>query len=536
VRRIVLNQWLAALGLAALASCTSAPDSPARAPRPNRVTIGVRADAGTFNLYTATNSFAQEIADLLFLRLADEQDDFAKGPPTLRPALARSWEFSPDGTELTMKLDPGARWSDGTPITSADVAFSYRAAKSPDVGWAGSDVKDLIADVRAPDPNTVVFKFSRVYPYRLLDAAEGNVIPEHVWGSLPFAEWPKAAFLTAPAVSGPFRLVRYEPASTIELARNPAFVGAPLPRLDGVVFRILPDVETLVNELLAGGIDVLPNLPEEAAARVRANPQLTVVRSPDLSYTFICWNTSRAPFSDPRVRRALTLAIDRKAIIATLVPETGKPSTGPIPSALWAYEPDVERLDFDPAMAGKLLDEAGFTDSNGDGLRDRGGKPFRFELETNQGSAIRGHVLEMVVAQLGRVGVEAVPRTYEFGASVRKHEQHGFDAFVGGWRESTKVDLKSVLHSSARTNGYNYGLYSNPELDALIDRAREESDPAAARALWSRVQRIVAHDQPLTFLFEADRLHGIRKGLKGFHPGPRSAYSGMEAWTWEGTP
>ena len=499
----------------------------------SRVVIGIRADPGTLNVYTATNATAQEVADLLFLKLADEQDDAAKGPPTLAPSLARSWEWGEEGRELRVTLDPKAKWSDGRPITSEDVVFSDRAARSPDVGWVGADVKELISEVAAPDPATVVFRFSKGYPYRLLDAAEGNIAPAHAWGTIPLADWPKHAFVEAPATSGPFRLGRYVPKEQLQLTRNPSYLKAPLPRLDEVVFRILPDMETLVNEVIAGGVDVVPNVSEEAAKRLQGRDDVRVVRAPDLSYTFVCWNTSRAPFDDVRVRRAMTLAIDRRAIIETLAPLTGRPSYSPIPSALWAHDEGVEHLDYDPAAAGKLLAEAGWVDRNGDGIRERGGKPLRFELETNQGSALRGAVVEMIAGQLRKSGIDAVPRLYEFGASNEKHRKHDFDAFVGGWRESTKVDLKSVLHSSAREGGYNFGLYASPQLDLLIERAREEPDVAVARDLWSRAQRIVAHDQPFTFLFEADRLHAVRTGLEGFHPTLRSALTGLEEWRWE---
>src|SRR6185436_18714378 len=125
--------------------------------------------------------------------------------------------------------------------------------------------------------------------------------------------WPKKGYQQAPVGSGPFVLKRYERGACIELQRNPRYLFAPLPRLDTVVFRILPDEATLLNELLAGGIDVMENVPPDAAERVAASPRLRLVRVPDLSYTFICWNTARPLFADPRVRRALTLAIDRQA-------------------------------------------------------------------------------------------------------------------------------------------------------------------------------------------------------------------------------
>jgi len=499
----------------------------------SRLVIGVRGDVSSFNLYTATNAFSQDVIDLLDLKLADEQDDFSHGPPTFRPSLASSWEFSGDRLHLTFHLDPRARWSDGKPVTAEDVLFTHKVASSADVGWVGSDVKEQIAEVTAPDSRSVVVRFKSLYPYALMDAAEGNVLPARAYEKIPLAEWPKQAFLDVPASCGPFLLKRYERGAVIELVRNPGYFRSPLPRLDSVVFRILPDEATLVNELLSGGIDFMENIPADAVARIQANPRLRIVRVPDLSYTFISWNLSRPWFSDPRVRRALTLAIDRQAIIDGLLPGVGRPSAGPILSFMWARDPSLKPPPFDPAEARRILKEAGWEDRDRDGVLEKDGKPFHFELESNQGSSLRAAIVEMVSEQLRRVGVEAVPRIFEFSAFVARHEKHDYDAFVSSWRESTKVDLKSAFATSSQSGGYNYGLYSNPGLDGIIDRARVENDPGAARKLWAQAQQIIARDLPYTFLFERDRLNAVPKSLRGLHPSPRSAYAGLEEWSLE---
>lgn len=498
-----------------------------------RVVIGVRGDVTSFNIYTATNAFSQEIIDLLALKLASEQDDFSAGPPSFRPSLASSWQFSPDRTTLTFHLNPKARWSDDRPVTSADVLFSHRAAGNIEVGWVGRDVKEQIAASSAPDPATVVFRFKSAYPYQMMDAVEGNIVPAHSYETIPFSEWPKRDFLKPEPSSGPYLLKRYERGSLIEMTRNLRYLHSPAPRLDSVVFRIIPDETTLVNELLAGGIDFLENLPPDAAPKVRASPRLRILRVPDLSYTFIAWNTSRPLFSDPRVRRALTLAIDRTAIIEGLLPGIGRPSAGPVLSFVWAHDASLRPLPYDPDAARRLLSQAGWEDHDRDGVLDRGGIPFRFELESNQGSGLRSDIVAMVGSQLKQVGIEAVPRVLEFGAFIERHEKHAFDAFVSSWRESTKVDLKSAFHSASREGGYNYGLYSDAELDGLIDRARVESDTSRAKRLWGQAQQLIARDQPYTFLFERDRLHAFPRALKGVRASPRSAYAGLEDWYWE---
>ncbi|MGH9748851.1 MAG: ABC transporter substrate-binding protein [Candidatus Polarisedimenticolia bacterium] len=539
-----LRGWAIAGGLlaaallagAALGRIPGPSASPAGRTGPRRLVIGVRSDVTSLNIYTAASAFDQEIADLLYPKLAYEADDFQQGPPTFRPGLASSWEFSADGRRLTFHLDPRAVWSDGRPVTAADVLLSHRAASSPEVAWAGIDVKEFIEEVTAPDERTVVYRFARVYPYRLMDAVEGNILPAHVFGNVSLAEWPRRAFLEAPVAGGPFRLRRYERGALLELERNPAYLKAPLPWLDSVVFRVIPDEEALLNELLSGGIDLLENLHPRAAARVEASPRLRLLRVPDLSYTFICWNTARPLFANPLVRRALTLAIDREAIVEGLLPGVGRTAAGPVLSFLWARDPALRPLPFDPDAARRLFGEAGWRDRDGDGLLDHDGRVFRFELETNQGSGQRADAARMVAAQLRAVGVEAVPRVFESGTFIARHETHEFDAFLGSWLESTKVDLRSNFHTAAGDGGYNYGRYGSPELDRVIDRARAVRDPEASRLSWIEAQRIIAYEQPYTFLFERDRLHAAPRHLRLPPLGPRSLYARLEEWSGEDRP
>lgn len=497
-----------------------------------RVVVGVRGDVSSFNPYTATNAFTQEIADLLFPRLLEESIEPGAAAPSFAPQLATAFRRSADGLVLTFELDPAARWSDGRPITASDVLFSHRVASDPDVGWVGREVKDSVISVTAADEHTVVYRFERNYPYQLMDAAEGNIVPRHVWGATAPATWPSTPFLEAPVAGGPFALARYEPGTLIELERNGGVAEGTRPRLERVVFRVIPDAAAQVAELLSGGIDVLVDVPEEAIERIEAGGRHEIVRVPDLSYAFIGWNTARPPFDDARVRRALTAAIDREALIEGLIPRTGRPIAGPFPSLSWAHDPSLEPLDYDPASARRLLAAAGWEDEDGDGVLERGGRPFRFELDANQESLLRGRIAEVVAAQLAALGVRALPRRFEFATFIERHERHDFDAFVGSWRESTRVDLKNVFHGDAAEGGYNYGAYADPELDRVIDEARAAGDPAAARALWHEAQRIIARDQPYTFLFERDRLHAVPLDLDGFEPSPQSALRGVERWHW----
>jgi peptide/nickel transport system substrate-binding protein len=495
----------------------------------DRVIIGVRGDVDSLNIYTASTILSQEVADLLFLRLASERDDFAQGPPTFEPALARRWTVSSDGMTIDFELDAAARWSDGRPVTSRDVVFSHEAATSADVGWVGRDVKGSIESVTALGDHRVRYRFRRPAPYNLMDAVEGNILPAHHYAAVPFVSWPKTEFTTAPVVSGPFRLASYRPGEAIVLERNPAWTGPPagVPR---VVFRVLPDVATLLVEIESGGIDLMENVPAAQVQRLRANPRLELATVHDLSYTFVCWNLRSPLFADPRVRRALTLAIDRQAIVDGILFGNGRTLASPILSLFWAHDSSLRPHPHDPSRARSLLKAAGWSDIDGDGILDKDGRAFRFVLESNQGSQLRNDVAVMVQDHLRKVGIEAQPRIMEWRAYLQKHDAHDFDAFVGGHREATRVDPTSLLHSSGIEGGYNHAGYASRTMDQLIEQARAETSIGKARRLWSSVQALFHEDQPFTILFEMQRVNAVNRRVTGVRMSPRSAFVSLPSW------
>ena len=289
---------------------------PAAGPRQGgQVIVAAFADVTTFNDYQSAGEVAEsEIIDLLYPTLMVEQPDYRQHPPSFAPRLATSWDFSPDGRRLTFRLRPDARWSDGVPITAEDVRFTFTAQKDPRVGWTDMELKDFIEDVEVVDPLTVRFVFSRVYPYQLMDANDGHIVPAHAFGKVPFERWRTAEFEPGLVTGGPFRLAVHPPQQTIILERDPAYWGAPHPYLDRLVFRVLPEIGSQLGQLLAGEVQLVPVVPPAEAARIQGNPDLRLVEVPSPTYSLFFWNNRDPLFADRRVRRALSLAIATKEV------------------------------------------------------------------------------------------------------------------------------------------------------------------------------------------------------------------------------
>ncbi len=495
------------------------------------IVIGKLADIENWNPYLADSSFGADVLALIYPTLAVEQPDYEQHPPTFTPWLASSWESSADGLSITFHLDPRARWADGVPVTSRDVLFTWKVQHAGAVGWPGMEDKNRISGVEAPDDHTVVFRYSRRYPYQLMDANEGPIVPAHAWGTIPFEEWERTDWSRHTLSAGPFTLESHRPQQEIVLARNPAYWIPGRPKAQRVVWRIVPDQTALLTQLLGGALDFLEAVPPREAHRVEENPRLRLITFPDRAYTYIGWNLRRPLFSDPRVRKALALAIDRRAILETARAGYGRLAVGPVLSTMWAFDRSLQPLPHDPARARRLLAEAGWRDGDGDGFLDRNDSPFTFELMTNAGNQTREDVLVLVQADLAKIGVRVMPRRIEWGVMNRRLDAGEFDAYVSAWRESTQVDLSSIWHSAAPGEPtYNWVGYANPEVDRLLEEVERLPDFASQKPVLAAIQRLIVEDQPYAFLYESDRVTALARRIEGADVNAASPYFNLDEW------
>ena len=298
-----------------------------------------------------------------------------------------------------------------------------------------------------------------------------------------------------------------------------------------MVFRVVPDPAALVERLLAGELDFYDGLSPLDAERIRASPRLRLLVADSRQFDYIAWNGRRAPFDDPAVRRALTLGIDRQALVDVLWRGFARVAAGPVPAGVWARDPELAPWPYDPDAARTLLASRGFADHDGDGVLDRDGRPLRFELTTNASNRLRSDAAVLIRDQLKRIGVDVQPRTLELQALVERNQAGDFDATIAGWAIDTTLDLRPYFHSSEIADGQNFVAYRNAEVDRALDRARSEPDLASARPLLVRVQRILRDEQPYTFLWEPRRLAAVARDLEGVEVTHLSSLGSLARWS-----
>jgi len=520
--------------------------------------VAVLSDVDSWNPYTSRDATSARIVDLLYPRLLRETDG------GFEPWLARSWSVSSDGLRVTFHLEPAAVWSDGAPVTCEDVRFTHRAQTSPALNWAGAPIKRRLLRVECPDPRTVVFLFLERYPDQLVDANDDAIVPR-AYADVPFAEWATTAWAERLISCGPFRLAAVRQGQEAVLDRDPDWWRAPQPWIDRVVFRVHPEALAALHRFMEGEIDLLVGVPPLRTAEIAAQPGLRVVDLPSLSYTFLGWNRlvpgaysadrkargcrpgrscperredilrlqrerPHPILADPRVRLALSLAIDRQDLVAGLWAGRARVGSSPVVSGSWAHDPGTS-LPFDRESAMALLDQAGWVERDRDGVRRRGGQRLELRVILSAENTMRRDALERIAAGLSDVGVriESVPLPrQEFVARARDKD---FDGVLSGWSAGTRIEPWNLLHTDAALDrGNNLGAWSTLESDTLLERARQASGRGAARVLWLRWQALFREQQPLSILYEERRLLGLHARVQGPDPTFLDPFGQLHAW------
>ena len=466
--------------------------------------VGVETDADALCPLTSNTSTGSDVHGLIFAGLASTNPDMA----SYSPWLAESWDYSSDHRSLTFQLRRDAFWHDGVPFSAYDVEFSIPLYKDTLVGYGAIRWLDHITAVTALDSHTVRFDFDAVYPYQLTDANVGRPLPKHILEGVPAAEIRTHRFNRNPVGTGPYRFEEWTPQQSIVITANDDyFLGRP--NLDRVVLKIVPDRTNLITQVKTGEIDLYPKFPPHAFEDLSSTKGLKVLRVPSRVYYYLGWQGENPLFADREVRRALTMAIDRESLVSSLLYGSGRVIHGPILPFLWAWDPDVPAIPYDPEKAKQMLAEAGWVDHDGDGWLDRDGVPFEFTMKTNENNDLRKSIVVIVQEMFAHIGIKMHLETLEFTVFIQQTTGKDFEADCHGWRQGVKVDLTSIWHSRAIADRFNMVSYSNPEVDRLIDEAVVELDREKAKGLWSRVQREIAADAPYTFLFNLDDLYAI---------------------------
>lgn len=432
--------------------------------------------------------------------------------PSIRTAL-ESWLATHGGGSITdaspvpflaepsvvFNLREGVRWHDGTPFTSKDVEFTFRAIMDDATASPRKSDFDLVLKVETPGLRTVRVTYRKPYS-PALNSWMIPILPAHILDGKS-QEWWSAHFNRSPVGTGPFRFGEWRTNEFIRVVRNPDFFDAPAPWLDGIVFRSLPDQLSLRLAFETRQVDFWSAEPWTIAS-FQNDPRFEIFSAPTSSYTYVGWNLKRPLFQDEKVRQALAHAVNVPAMVKYILYGNGIQSTGIFTPQMWFFNPNVTPFDYNPAKAAALLDEAGWV-RGPDGIRTKDGQRFSFTLISNSGNEIRKDIATLVQDGFRDLGIEVKVELYEWAVFLKNHINKGdFDAMVLGWVLGNDFDQFQIWHSSQTgPEQLNVVGYKNPEVDRLLEKIRQEYDRDKVIELAGLIQNIIYREQPYLFLY-----------------------------------
>jgi len=446
--------------------------------------------------------------------------------PTMENGRAVAVE-RPDGTrgvQVRYTIQPDARWGDGTPITTADVLFTWEVGRHPQSGVANTELYRRIERIEVHDAKSFTLHLTKL-TFEFAAINDFQLVPAHIerarFEQDPAAYRDRTAYNTEPTnpglYFGPYRITQVAGGSHLVLERNPTWWGSP-PAFNRITVRVIENTAALEANLLSGAVDYIAgelgvSLDQALALERRHGQRFAFVYRPGLSYEHVDLQLGNPILADRRVRRALLLGLDRHTLVQQIF-DNRQPVAATFVNPLdWIIDADLPAPGFDPVAAARLLDEAGWNQIR-DGVRvNAAGERLSLELMSTAGNRVRETVEQVMQSQWRRIGIEVrirneAPRVF-FGETLRRRQFTGLAMFA--WTSSPENVPRSTLHSDEITRpengfgGQNYTGFRNAEMDRLIDQTELELDRERRRALWYRIQRIYAEELPvLPLYFRAD--------------------------------
>lgn len=475
---------------------------------PNVLVEHLEADPSTLNPLLATDAVAFNVLRNVYESLLDRDNETLE----LKPKLASQWDVSPDHLTYTFTIRDGVRWHDGVPFTADDVIYSFDRIRDPKVDAASirSYFKD-VTSVKKVDERTVRFTYRRPY-FKALEICGGiPIVPKHIFDNgLDFNTHPANR---EPVGTGPYRFAEWKTGQSITLIENDNYWDKK-PRIIGIVYRIIPSMTVVFQLLKKGDLDL---------ASLRAVQWERQTNTPSFekrfdkyrywvpNYSYIGWNMRRPFFKDRRVRVAMSMMLNRELILQKLLFGQGELVSGNFYRFGKNYDQSIESYPYDPEKAARLLDEAGWIDHDGDGIRDKDGVPFRFTYLVASGSRFGQNIGLIMRENLLRAGIEMEVRNLEWAAMLKLISTRDFDAVMLAWSTSIDEDPYQLWHSSQAAQGSNFCGFENVEADRLIEEGRVEFDPARRAQTYRKLHQIIHEEEPYTFLFINPSLVAVAK-------------------------
>jgi peptide/nickel transport system substrate-binding protein len=494
---------------------TSEPASSAQPASEAILRVGWSSEPDTMNPLTTYSTEAQEIIALIYDHLISYDLNFKP-----QPGLATDYSYSEDGLTITFNLRQGVKWHDGEPFTSEDVAFTYNLIKDNELGEYAQWLTHMVS-ATAKDENTFVLTFD--LPQAFNPALAIPILPAHIWSSMS-AEDIEAFANDQPVGSGPYKFVEWQVGSLLTLSRNADFWGE-RPAADKIVYVLYGNEDVMAQALKSGDIDIITEVPPTIWDGLTNVENIKTVSLPSFSFHHIGINVSDKPDSpgnplllDKSIRQALSYAVDRNQLVQVALAGHGRPGDSILPIGLtdWYLPiPADKQMNANPEKAKQLLDQAGYKDSNGDGVReDASGNPLEFRLIAIETTSVDVRAAQLFRDAAAEVGIKLDLQTLDentLGELVYNVDNPDWDIFVWGW-DSSVPDPNYMLGVPlcSQIGGNNDIFYCNPAYDELYDQQAATLDFDQRKAIVDQMQQMFYADAAYLVMWYQDKLQAYR--------------------------
>jgi len=476
----------------------------------------------------AGDAASQDIAGQMYLSLLKYDRNL-----NLTGQLAESWEVSHDNLTIIFHLRPGLHWTDGAPFTSADCAFTLRLMLDARTQSPFKSDYAKVKRVETPDKLTFAVRYKEPYSPALSSWASLAILPRHVFTGVNIMNTPLSR--KPAATIGPYHLIRWLPQQSILLRANPDYFDGPVWVTEKLT-RIIPDPATQFLELSAGHLDSISLTPTQYRRLFPARPGLARnyrrYKYLGFGYTYLGFNLKRKPFDDVRVRRAIAYAINRQEIVDGVLMGLGKVIATPYKPGTYWVNKHIKIRNYNIEKAKQILHDAGWSDTNGDGVLDKDGRALAFTILTNNGNKQRADAATIIQQRLKNTGIAVKVRLVEWSAFIENFiNKRNFEAVILGWALSPEPDQYTIWHSSQTgPRQFNFLSYANKKVDHALVAATRTFDRVERKRFYDIVQEEIHKDAPVVFLYAPYSLPVFHKRIHGIKPAPAGIGYNSEHW------
>lgn len=471
--------------------------------------IANSADAVSLDPAGSNDVPSSNVAENIYETLVKQNMDME-----LEPGLATEWEAVEDNV-WEFKLREDVKFHDGSDFNAEVVKANIERVLDEEVGSPRQFLYAMVSDIEVVDDYTV--RFTTEYPFAPLPAhlahSGGAMVSldliEEDYAAMEDGEEPGSVISENPVGTGFFKFEEWVPGDYIRLVKNDDYWDEPA-NLDSVTFKVVDEDQTRVAELLTGDSHIIDPLSPSDVAQVEGEDGVNPARQPSVSLSYIGFNAQKEPFDDPKVRQAINMAIDKEQIIDGIYDGAGIPAIGPLAPDVFGYDDSVEGLEYNPEKAKELLAEAGYEDG------------FSTTIWTND-SRERIDAATNIQAQLEEFNIDVEVEILEWGAYLEQTANGEHEMFVLGWSTVTgdaDYGLYALFHSDNFGDPGNRTFTDDPELDDLLDQARQEPEPEKRQELYTEIQELLAENAPMLYIHHQELLLGVSDKVQGLEQLP----------------